>query len=792
MKFNFLKQNQLLKLINRLPGTTYQYREWKNGRSSFTYCTNDIETIFFATPKELKNDGKLAWSRLDPKFREHVRSALDHSSDTLEEFEITFQIRSPQDRLHWIRNHAVPERTRDGGTRWFGQLENVTTQYEAKIKSEQDAALLETIFEALPDQFYYKDANCRMLGVNPACYLYQGFSSCEPLIGKTDLEIYSGENSLGQQLFENDKRLIETGEEIRCRERHERPEGVVYLESIKTPMRNHQGNIIGLVGISRDITHQVENEKRLIAAQEEAETASKAKSAFLAMMSHEIRTPMNGVIGAASLLLGTELSADQDNFVQTIQMSGEDLLSIINDILDYSKIEAGKIELEAVPFNLRECIENTFDLFVQSAAQKNLELLCNIEPEVPDGLISDSVRLRQIIVNLLANAIKFTHQGEVSLRVALKKLNEDDNTCQLQFSIRDTGIGISEEAQKRLFKSFVQADVSSTREYGGTGLGLAISKRLAELMGGPIWIESTEGVGTTFHFTIEQPYMLDAPLQRIIPSDNNLTNKRVLIVDDNKTNRMILCKQMNQWGAIPHAISHPEQVIDHLRQTPPYDIALLDYQMPCLTGADLAKEIQALPDYPHPPVIILSSAHETVEAHSSINTRMSKPVKMGRLLSEMQILLHNKKPIPPSTPSNTCIHEKKKETLRILIAEDTPVNQQIILLMLKRLGYEHTNLVENGEEAVAAAKDHDYDIILMDIQMPRMNGLDASKAIRANTDSSTTPWIIALTAGVLEDDRAKIQEAGINDFLAKPLALPHLKKKLSSIHEMLGVKLANP
>jgi len=918
-KHKFFRKAELLKLANSLPGSIYQYREWPTGRCTFPYSTQDIEGIFFATPKELSKDGRIGWNRICPESAAELQDTLKRSAETLESFEIVFRTRSPQNRLHWIRNHAVPERLRDGSTLWHGYMENITAQHEAdeaakqkasllsvifenlpdhiyykdcegrilganpaccqhhdrtldemigktdlelsdselvkklyaqeqeliatgkivreqekyvrndgsiiylesvkcplrsksgriiglagisrdvspqveneqaltraKQQAEENAALINAIFENLPDHIYYKDRQSRVIGMNPACYQHHGASSAEELIGKTDVDLHPA--PLGQQLYDNEQRQIKTGETTRVRERHVRPDGnAEYVESIKSPFKNKAGETIGLVGISRDITKQVENEKELITAQQEAEAANKAKSSFLAMMSHEIRTPMNGVIGASSLLLGTELNEQQEDFVHTIQVSGENLMTIINDILDYSKIEAGKIDLEAIPFVLRECIENAFDLFVQVAAKKNLELLYYVEPDVPESLIGDPTRLRQILVNLLGNAIKFTEKGEVSIHVHVLTRDENNDRCQLEFSVRDTGVGIPEESQKQLFQSFMQADVSSTRKYGGTGLGLAISRRLTELMGGQIWFESKEGNGSTFYFTSEMPISSARKKQTNELPPEALRGKRILIIDDNETNRNILCAQMEQWGAIPQAFAHPEQVVAHLQENPPYDMALMDYQMPGMNGATLAKAIHKLPDYPHLPIIMLSSSYETIPPHPSISARMAKPIKVNKLRHQMLQLFGEKGELETgATRADTRIRPKKTQSLRILVAEDNRINRRVSQMMLQRLGYDRAVFVEDGQEAVAAVIDADYDIVLMDVQMPHMNGLEATREIRKHTKSKTNPWIIALTAGVMEDERKEIIEAGMNGFLAKPLSVEQLEEKLDAACEMLS------
>ena len=919
MNGKFLRKSQLLKLIDRLPGTIFEYREWPDGRNVFPYSTSAIEEIFFETPKALAADGNLAWKRITPESTDDLRKTLDRSAAQLEAFECVIQTGSPQDRRHWIRIHAMPERLRDGSTLWNGHMENITAQHEAEESAKQKAALLNVIFENLPDQIYYMDRESRLLGANPACckhhkrspqemigktgielypaeigrQLYdeeqevmkedklirkrekhvredggiihlesvkcplrsksgriiglagisrditaqvnredelikakqsaeqnasfiraifdnledqfyfkdrqsrvlggnkawvkiRGAKSIDELIGKTDIDLHPA--PLGKQLFDNEQRQMEANEVTRIRERHTNADGtIMYLESIKCPTTNPQGEVTGLVGISRNVSAQVDNEKELIKAQLEAEAANKAKSSFLAMMSHEIRTPMNGVIGASSLLLGTELSEQQEEFVHTIQVSGENLLTIINDILDYSKIEAGKIDLELISFNLRDCVENAFDLFVQAASQKNLELLCCVEPDVPDCFQGDPTRLRQVLVNLLGNAIKFTEEGEVSVQVSVLLHDTNNHRCQLEFAIRDTGIGISEEAQKRLFQSFTQADASDTRKYGGTGLGLAISRRLVELMEGEVWMESQEGEGSTFRFTVNLPIASMPAKKAETACSDQLPGKRVLIVDDNETNRNILAAQMEQWKAIPEVFAHPELVIDHLKNTPPYDIMLLDYQMPGMDGAELAKAIYKLPDYPATPIIILSSSYETVPSHPAIQARMAKPVKMNKLRQQMAQLIGQGRQLEKGeSHPDEHLRQKKRLPLRLLVAEDNPINQRVVQMMLQRLGYENAIFVEDGQEAVAAVIDSEYDVILMDIQMPHMNGLDATMEIRKHIGKKDNPWIIALTAGVMEDERKKIIASGMNEFLAKPLSVDQLEEKLEDAAEIIN------
>jgi len=654
---------------------------------------------------------------------------------------------------------------------------------EARQESERYAAFIQAVFDNLDDLFYYKDVQSRVIGGNKAWVNHLGAESLEELIGRTDLDFYPSD--LGQRLYAGEQALIASGDHIRVRECHEREDGSKrYFESIKCPMKNDAGEIIGLAGISRDITTQVENENALVEAQQAAEVASEAKSMFLAMMSHEIRTPMNGVIGAASLLFGTELTPLQKEFVHTINVSGENLLSLINDILDYSKIEAGKIILERVPFSLRSCVEDSFDLFARIASKKNLELFHYIDPAIPETLYGDASRLRQVIINLVGNAVKFTEQGEVGLRVVPVEL--DENECRLRVSVRDTGIGIPAEAQQNLFQAFTQVEGSHTRKFEGTGLGLTISRRMIELMGGEIWFESTAGEGSTFFFELSLPVSTECEdSQRYLGCPSILEGKRALIVDDNDTNRWLLGDQLTQWGMEFLAFSSPKEALQHLSEGHEYDVALLDFNMPEMDGRELAATIQDVYGEARLPVFVLSSSYENFVSDPSIDVWLSKPVKQDQLRMRLANILsvsssaEQEEAGKPTARPTVC----KEFDLSILVVEDNAVNRRVVQMMLEQLGYSNIVIVPDGENAVTAAVDVDYDVILMDIQMPGMDGLEATRQIRKHTRDTEKPWIVALTAGVMEDERQSVFDAGMNGFLPKPIKIEMLKEVLDELRE---------
>ncbi|MBN2163733.1 MAG: response regulator [Pontiellaceae bacterium] len=654
--------------------------------------------------------------------------------------------------------------------------DSIVTRVEEILKSEDTMALLlMNLMEHMTDMIYFKDTQSRFIMVNKAFCERTG-ANPETVAGRSDEDLFAEAHA--RKAFEDEQKIIATGNPLISVEEEEIwPDGrTSWVSSTKLPLRNEMGEIIGTFGVSRDISERKAMEAELHDARIKAEEAAVAKSAFLANMSHEIRTPLNAVVGMSDLLAETKLSDEQKECVATISNSSTILLDIINDILDISKIEAGKLQLEAVPFNPVQIIEKAVDIVAPLADDRNLELMHYFHGTLPHMVIGDPVRLQQILLNLLSNAIKFTTKGEILIDVEC--IPEQDGQSEIRISVQDTGIGMSQEEAERVFRPFEQADSSVTRKYGGTGLGLSICRRLVNMMGGELTLSSEKGVGSRFFFSITVQESETGNTAR--QGHDILKGRRLLVVDDNDTNLKIIRHELNKAQITPILCSSAKEALSRLDSGAQVDMALLDYNMPEMSGGMLAARLRTQENFAARPIMILSSSGCPRDEDAEVVDRwMTKPVK-GQMLRDaiFELFATNRESLrqQPSEPDPSN-EEMPPPSIRILVVEDNKVNQMVTLRILSKLGYQ-ADLASNGQEAVEAALNISYDLILMDIQMPDMDGLEATREIRGRLPDSTKPRIIGLSAHALSDSRSKALAAGMDDYLNKPVKIVELRQML--------------
>jgi PAS domain S-box-containing protein len=660
-----------------------------------------------------------------------------------------------------------------------------TTRQRAVLLAEKMTAQLrlqERAMTSTQNAIVITDRDATILWVNPAFTALTGYTADEAL-GQNPRILNSGRQDAA--FFRTMYDTILAGNTWRGEIVNRRKDGAQYPEEmVITPVRDESGEVTHFIAIKQDISVRKRMEEELARARDAALQTAQLKSEFLANMSHEIRTPMNGIIGMAGLLMDTKLDTEQREYAETIRTCGDTLLTIINDILDFSKIEAGKLTFESVDFGLRGAVESVMDLLAEQAHRKRIELACLVHQDLPDEVRGDAGRLRQVLVNLVGNAVKFTEHGEVVVR-AVKQAKTPTHVT-VRFSVQDTGIGISREAQQRLFQAFTQADGSTTRKYGGTGLGLAICKRLVELMGGEIGVESEPGHGSTFWFTAQ--FARASATADAVTHSIDFHQLHVLVVDDNQTNRKIVNHQLRSWG-IRHSAEAPNatEALALLRREAaagnPFHLAILDMQMPGTDGLELAQQIKADATLAGTQLIVMSSLgrhHEEKQLQQhGVAAWLTKPVKQSRLYDCIAIVLGEESadetpaaPVPASATASAPVRKA-----RILLAEDNPINQKVALRQLQRFGYV-ADPVGNGLEVLDALEHIPYDLVIMDCQMPELDGYATATEIRRREGGERHTPIIAMTAHALEGDREKCLEAGMDDYITKPVRPEELKRAL--------------
>lgn len=721
--------------------------------------------------------------------------------------------------LQWVERYKCPLWDADGNVCGVQLLFwDVTARVIAEQHRDQERQWLQTLLDNMPDSIYFKDKQSRFIRVGAGMAKKFGLSDSSEVIGLSDADVFTAEHA--EPARRDELEIMRTGQPVINRiERETWPDREdTWCSSTKLPLRDANGEIIGTFGISRDITDLKRVQDELARARDAADQANRAKSDFLANMSHEIRTPMNAIIGMSELLAQTSLSREQRDFLELVREAADSLLRLLNDILDFSKIEASKLELESIPFSLRDCIGRTGQTLSLRAAQKGLELVCRVAPDIPDRLVGDPGRLRQILINLIGNSLKFTECGEVLVDVSLDRGTPQEavdsdpsettfeaasggsiapvaadepqsavdsaappdssdgavaHPIRLRFSVRDTGIGIPKEKQAYVLQAFAQADASTTRRFGGTGLGLTISSELAKLMGGELWLESEVGVGTTFYFTAEFGVAKhQGPSQtRALTS---LTDLPVLVVDDNATNRRILQEVFSAWRLRPTVVEGGPQALEELCRAAalglPYRLAILDCMMPGMDGFELAEKIRQRFQDDDLRLIILSSASRLGDSELcqqvGVSRYLTKPVVQSELLDAILQVMHVVDEDEPCqrTAMPAC------PPLKVLLAEDGLANQVVARGLLQAAGHEVV-IAGDGREAIERWSSEPFDVILMDMHMPEMDGLEATREIRrieAERSLRPTP-IVAITAAAMSEDTRLCLDAGMDAFLSKPV-----------------------
>ncbi len=655
---------------------------------------------------------------------------------------------------------------------------DTSEQRQTEVLLRQSEERLLTILDNSPLIIYARDTNHRYILVNRRWEEIRGLKRSY-VVGKTVFDVFPPE--MAEKVFENDHRVFEEKRLLQFEETYNENGISTTFSSIKFPLLDADGEVYAICGIAADITDQKKGQEVLIEelrrANERAEAAVRAKSEFLTNMSHEIRTPMNAVIGFAGLLSETKLTPEQRIYVDTIRSSGDTLLTLINDILDFSKIESENLELEMVSFDLRECLEHIFELVSERAAQKNLDIYYTVREGTPPEVISDSTRIRQILFHLVSNAIKFTEKGEVEISLEAKRLRRDQ--YELHFCVRDTGIGIPADELDKLFQPFSQLDISMSRNYGGTGLGLAISRRLTELLGGRIWVESELGVGSRFHFSF--PCKADdKPLPAYLKISRALKGNRVLLITEYESSRKILTKFLECWGMEVLFVQTLSEAVNRISFGEKFDLAILDLtstlEWPLLTLIKESARGENLPIFFYCYTCLKSSKTPYIDCYM---TKPIKPLQLFNRLHEILGVSSLEEEIAEEDPTTIL-------NIRVLVAEDNIVNQKVTVQILRSMGY-RADVAANGREVLEMLRKVRYDVVLMDVQMPEMDGLEAARRIRQGEHGSYQPYIIAVTANALKGDRKRCLEVGMEDYVSKPVRKHELLRAFRKVLKNMAV-----
>jgi PAS domain S-box-containing protein len=747
-RYRLLAQNSSDLITRHRPGTP------------LLYVSPASRTLLGVEPEALT--GVHASTGFHPDDVARVRAAHLSLVDGPDRVVLDFRVRHADG--HWIRVESVSTAVRSPDGKLL-EIHTATRDISDRVRADEELRRQAIVFESISDAVFITDAEGVLVDCNAAAERLTGASKSE-LLGH--VPTVRGDAGASRRRIAEVVTHLADHDSVHADVPFTHRDGTARVaESITVPVRDAGGAITGLISVNRDVTEAREAAaerdraaRDMAEARDAALAATAAKSAFLATMSHEIRTPMNAVIGMTGLLLDTDLDPQQRDFAETVRGSGDALLAIINDILDFSKIEAGELELERAPFAVRHCVEGALDLVAGTAAGKGLDLMYEFDPACPAHVVGDVTRLRQVLVNLLANAVKFTDRGDVLLGIEPGTAPDT-----LRFSVTDTGIGIPADRMDRLFKSFSQVDASTTRVHGGTGLGLAISDALVAAMGGRLEVKSAVGDGSTFAFTVALPAAaqhVGAPVVDPVAAD--LPGRSVLVVDDNTTNRRILRLQFEGWGMTCTDVGTPAEGLKLIAAGHAFDLAILDMTMPLMDGEQLAARLRALPGGKDLPLVLLTSVgRPPTSAHFA--SYLTRPVKTAAL---RDVVARTLRPAPDARRRAGLAPAAPSAVLRVLLAEDNAVNQKVGQLMLARLGH-RVDTVANGREALEAVLRQPYDVVLMDIHMPEMDGIEATRRIRTKAPADRQPHIVAVTASALISDRDACAAAGMDGYLPKPV-----------------------